>query len=88
MIRQRYREEFEGAGIHQVRKMIEHGNYADDEKRRHAQLWIDEQERGEDRVYRAEQLRLQRRGDLKTTVALILSGIAIVVSIWAKYSHS
>ena len=88
MIRQRYREEFEGAGIHQVRKMIEHGNYADDEKRRDAQLWIDAQERGEDRVYRAEQLRLQRRGDLKTTVALILSGIAIVVSIWAKYSHS
>jgi 3-phenylpropionate/cinnamic acid dioxygenase small subunit len=53
MIRQRYREEFEGAGIHQVRKMIKHGNYAEDEKRRHAQLWIDEQERDEDRVYRA-----------------------------------
>jgi hypothetical protein len=48
MIRQRYREEFEGAGIHHVRNMVEHGNYPEEEKRRHAQLWIDEQERGED----------------------------------------
>jgi hypothetical protein len=45
MIRQRYREEFEGAGIHHVRNMVEHGNYPEEEKRRHAQLWIDERAR-------------------------------------------
>jgi hypothetical protein len=51
-----------------------------------ADLRLDEQEHGEDRTYRAEQLKLQHRADLKTTIALILSGIAILISIWAKYS--
>lgn len=48
---------------------------------------LDEKEHGEDRTYRAEQLKLQRRSDLKSTLALILSGIAILVSIFAKHSN-
>jgi hypothetical protein len=73
------------------------GALYDEDKSKAARVWLDEQEHGagrstlsrlEDRAYRAEQLRLQRRADLKTTIALILSGFAIIISVWAKFwSH-
>jgi hypothetical protein len=87
MIRQQYREEFEQLGVFRLTKNV-NGALYDEEKSKAARVWLDEQEHGEDRAYRAEQLRWQRRADLKTTIALILSGIAIVISVWAKFwSH-
>jgi hypothetical protein len=87
MIRPEYRDEFEQLGAFDLTKRLNVGLY-DEDKRKAARLWLDEQEHGEDRTYRAEQLKLQRRADLKTTIALILSAIAIVISVWAKYSQT
>jgi hypothetical protein len=87
MIPQNYRDEFEQLGPSELTKRLEVAIYSE-EKSKAARLWLDEQAHGEDRTYRAEQLKLQRRADLKSTIALILSGIAIAISVWVKYSHS
>ena len=59
------RAEFEQLGVADLRKHLDVGVY-DGPKRKAAQEWLDDQENGEDRKCRAEQLQLQRRSDLKT----------------------
>jgi hypothetical protein len=82
MIRQRYREEFEQLGAFDLTKRLNAGLY-DEDKRKAARIWLDEQEHGEDRAHKSEQLKLQRRADLKSTIALIVAGLALVVSAYA-----
>lgn len=82
MIRQRYREEFETLGVDEVRKRVTVSLW-DADKLKAAREWLDEKEHGEDRAYRAEQLKLQRRNDLKSTIALVMSGLALIVSAFA-----
>ena len=48
-----------------------------------AREWLDEKEHGEDRAYKAEQLKLQCRADLKSTIALVVAGLALIVSAFA-----
>jgi len=79
MIRQRYREEFEQLGAFDLTKRLNAGLY-DEDKRKATRIWLDEQEHGEDRAYKAEQLKLQRRADLKSTIALMVAGLALIVS--------
>lgn len=78
-IRQRYRDEFEQLGADDLRKRLQAGIY-DDDKRKAGFLWLDEQEHGEDRTYKAEQLRLQRESGTRATIALVVSIIALGVS--------
>lgn len=81
-IRTRYREEFERIGTVDLAKGLKEGLY-DEDKRKAARLWLDEQEHGEDRAHKSEQLKLQRRADLKSTIALIVAGLALIVSAYA-----
>jgi len=53
--------------------------------------WLDEKAHGEERAYKARQLALQERNDLKTSislgfalVALIISGLALYRSSWPQ----
>jgi hypothetical protein len=55
MIDQKYRDEFEQLGAYDLTKRVNAGLF-DEDKREAARLWLDEQEHGEDRNYRAEQL--------------------------------
>jgi hypothetical protein len=82
MIRQRYREEFEQLGVDDVRKRVA-ASLWDADKLKGAREWLDEKEHGEDRAYKAEQLKLQRRNDLKSTIALMVAGLALIVSAFA-----
>jgi hypothetical protein len=59
------RAEFEQHGVADLRKRLDAG-LCDGTKRKAGQEWLDDQENGEDRKCRAEQLQLQRRSDLKT----------------------
>jgi hypothetical protein len=86
MIRERYREEFEQLDVDDVRKRVAVSLW-DADKLKAAREWLDEKEHGEDRVYKAEQLKLQRRADLKSTVALMVAGLALIVSAYAAFVH-
>ena len=76
MIRQRYREEFEELGVDDVGKRVA-ASLWDADKLKAAREWLDEKEHGEDRAYKAEQLKLQRRADLKSTIALVVARLAL-----------
>jgi hypothetical protein len=82
MIRQRYREEFEELGVDDVRKRVA-ASIWDADKLKGAREWLDEKEHGEDRAHKAEQLNLQRRADLKSTIALVVAALALIVSAYA-----
>jgi hypothetical protein len=82
VIRQRYREAFEQLGAVDLTQRLNAGLY-DEDKRKAARIWLDEHEHGEDLGYKAEQLKLQRRADLKSTIALVVAGLALIVSDFA-----
>jgi hypothetical protein len=82
MIRQRYREEFEELGVDDVRKRVA-ASIWDADKIKGAREWLDEKEHGEDRAHKTEQLNLQRRADLKSTIALVVAALALIVSAYA-----
>ena len=82
MIRERYRKEFEELGVEEVRKRVTVSLW-DVDKLKGAREWIDEKEHGEDRNYKVEQLKLQHRADLKSTIALVVAGLALIVSAYA-----
>jgi hypothetical protein len=83
-IRQCYREEFEQLGAFELQKRIESGLY-DEEKRMHGWAWLDERARGEERAYRAQQLILQKRNDLRGNLSLAIAFLAVVISALALY---
>lgn len=79
LIRQRYREEFDGLTLKEMEDRINAGIWSG-EKRLHAIAYVDEKKHGEERAHRAEQLRLQRRADRKGTISLIVSILAVGIS--------
>ena len=83
-IRQRYREEFEQIGEIDLRKRLEAGQF-DDDKRKAGWAWLDEKAHGEERAYRARQLALQERNDLKTSISLGFALVALIISGVALY---
>ena len=83
-IRQRYREEFEQIGEIDLRKRLEAGQF-DDDKRKAGWAWLDEKAHGEERFYRARQLALQERADLKTSISLGFALVALIISGAALY---
>jgi len=82
MIDPNHLAEFEQLGVGDLQKRLDRGLY-DEAKRKAAHAWLDDQEHGEDRRFKAEQLRLQRRSDLKSTISLVVAALALLVSIFA-----
>jgi hypothetical protein len=64
-----------------------HGQF-DDDKRKAGWAWLDEKAHGEERAYKARQLALQERNDLKTSISLGFALIALVISGVALYRSS
>ena len=79
-VRQRYREEFEQIGEIDLRKRLEAGQF-DDDKRKAGWAWLDDKAHGEERAYRARQLALQERNDLKTSISLGFALVALIISV-------
>ena len=71
--------EFEQLGVDQLKARVQNSLY-DSEKLKQAREWLDEKAHGEDRKFKAEQLRLQRRADWKGTIAVVVSLVALAVS--------
>jgi hypothetical protein len=83
-IRQRYREEFDGLTLEEMQARIRAGLW-NGEKLTHARAYVDEKEHGEERSYRAAQITLQKRADIKGTIALLISFGALAISAAALY---
>jgi hypothetical protein len=83
-IRQRYRDEFDGLTLEEMQARIRAGIW-DRDKQMHAQAYVDEKEHGEERSYRAAQISLQKRADIKGTIALLISLGALAISAAALY---
>jgi hypothetical protein len=83
-IRQRYRDEFDGLTLEEMQARIRAGIW-DRDKQMHARAYVDEKEHGEERSYRAAQLSLQKRADIKGTIALLISFGALAISAAALY---
>jgi hypothetical protein len=77
MINQQRREEFEHLGKREVLKRIDAALY-DSEKQKQAYEWLDEQENGAERAYKAKVFRIQTINTCISVLALIVAVIAIL----------
>ena len=78
MIQEHYRTEFEQLGKRQVIRNIDAALYNTD-KLKQAYQWLDEQENGPEREYKAKVFRVQLINTGISVLALILSIIALAV---------
>jgi hypothetical protein len=77
MIEQRYRDEFNQIGKRAVVRHIDVALY-DADKQRQAYEWLDEQENGPERAYKAKVFRVQLLTAAVSLLALIVSFIALL----------
>lgn len=80
LIRQRYREEFDGLSLKEMEDRINVGLWSG-EQRVHAIAYVDEKLHGEDRAHKAEQLRLASRADRRGVITTWIALVAIVISL-------
>jgi hypothetical protein len=88
MIRQRYRDEFEGEGAEAVRKQVELGSYTEQGKTEQAIKWLNQQG-AQRKTYRAvkKQLALARRTARETRLAVVLLTLILIISIFELLIH-
>lgn len=80
MISPENRAEFEGLRVDEVRKRVDHSVWKPD-KHREAIEWLEEQDAAR------QSIRLQRTAGTRATIALVISGLALLISILALLKH-
>ena len=85
VIRENWRKEFDGLGMDEVRRRL--SRIFDPVKLEHAEAWLNEKEKGEERAYRRESNQTARSAKNAAWIAAIAAIIAAIFAAIAIILH-